>query len=470
MSQPFPKTAFFAGNMGPIVMECDAADLPVVGEIPPALQGTLYRNGPNPQFAPRDQNHHWFIGDGMIHSFAIDRGKVAYRNRWVRTPKFQAERAAGKALFGSWGNPMTTDPSVLGKDSGVANTNIVSHAGRLLALEEGHRPFELDPATLEPKGYWDFTGKGSGRFTAHPKLDPETGEMVFFGYSVGGFFSPTMAYGVISADGKVTRYETFETPYPSMVHDFMVTRGHVLFPVLPLTGSMERALSGKPAYAWEPAKGGHVGVLRRDARLAEMRWFKVDPCYVFHPMNAWEEGDKIVADVMQYEAAPLFPSPDGTPGDPDLAQARLCRWTFDLAGNSDQVKRDYIDDIPGEFPRFDERRAGLSYRHGYYAGRLNETPSGSFDTIVHFDHQTGKRLKYELPLGDAISEPVFVPRSADAPEGDGWLLAVAYRGGEKRSDLLVFEAGALDRGPIATAQLSHRIPFGFHGNWRPADA
>ena len=470
MSKPLPQSPYFSGNMGPITMECDAPDLPILGELPQALRGTLYRNGPNPQFAPRDANHHWFIGDGMIHAFEIAEGKVAYRNRWVRTPKWQHEHAAGEALFGSWGNPMTTDPRVRGEDGGVANTNIVWHAGRLLALEEGHRPFELDPHTLDPKGYWDFNGTGAGRFTAHPKLDPETGEMVFFAYSVDGFFSPGMAYGVVDRAGKLVRYETFTAPFASMVHDFMVTRNHVLFPILPLTGSLERALGGKPAYAWEPEKGSHIGIMRRDGRVADMRWFNLEACYVFHPMNAWDDGDKIIADVMQYEAAPLFPNPDGTPGDPAKARARLCRWTFGLAGNSDQVGREYIDDLPGEFPRFDERFAGLPYRHGYYAARLHATPNGAFDTIAHLDLQSGRRSTFELPGNDAISEPVFVPRAADAAEGDGWLLAVAYRGQENRSDLLVFEAGDLEHGPVATAPLSHRVPFGFHGNWRPANA
>jgi carotenoid cleavage dioxygenase len=171
---------------------------------------------------------------------------------------------------------------------------------------------------------------------------------------------------------------------------------------------------------------------------------------------------------MQFETAPLFPGPDGTPGDPAKAEARLARWRFDLAGNSGSFTRDYIDDIAGEFPRLDERFATLPYRHGYYAGRRRPGSSGKYDSLFHRDRVTGSRASYQLPDGDVASEPVFVPRAADAAEGDGWLLAVAYRGAEKRSDLLVFDAGALSSGPIATAQLSHRVPFGFHGSWRPA--
>jgi len=468
MSQPFPKHPYLSGNFAPLLMEADAPDLPVVGELPKGLAGTLYRNGPNPQFAPRDQNYHWFAGDGMIHAFHIADGRVSYRNRWVRTPKWEVEHAAGRSMFGTFGNPMTTDPSVMGKDTGLANTNIVWHGGRLLALEEGHQPFEIDPESLAPRGYQSYGGRIERRFTAHPKLDPETGEMVFFAYSAGGFFTPDMLYGVIARDGRVSDLQSFKAPFAAMVHDFMVTRQHVLFPILPLTGSLERAMQGKPPFAWEPDKGSHIGVMRRGGTVADMRWFSTDACYVFHPMNMWDEGDKIICDVMQYEAAPLFPLPDGSPGDQSKAKARLCRWTFDLAGNSNSIKREYLDDIPGEFPRFDERFAGLAYRHGYYAARREDKPDVRFDSLAHADLRTGRRSLFPFPAGDVTGEPIFVPRAANAEEGDGWLLAVVYRGEERRSDLCVFEASDIAAGPIAIAELSHRVPFGFHGNWRPA--
>ena len=191
---------YLEGNFAPVRSE-DDFHLPVRGEIPAGLAGTLYRTGPNPQFEPRDNNHHWFAGDGMVHAFHVEDGKVRYRNRYVRTPKWRAENAAGKALFGTFGNPMTTDPDYIGQDAGVANTNIVFHAGRLLALEEAHAPFEMDPATLDSKGYLDFGGK----FTAHPKFDPVTGEMVFFSYSSGPMpFSNTVSYGVADASGRLT--------------------------------------------------------------------------------------------------------------------------------------------------------------------------------------------------------------------------------------------------------------------------
>jgi carotenoid cleavage dioxygenase len=248
-----------------------------------------------------------------------------------------------------------------------------------------------------------------------------------------------------------------------MVHDFFVTKNYVMFPVLPLTGNLERAMNGGPAFAWEPDKGSHIGLMRRDAGVDTMRWFTTDPCYVFHPMNMWEDGDKIHADVMQYENAPLFPNVDGSAGLP--ASARLCRWTFDLSGNTNTITRTYIDDSAGEFPRLDERRAGLPYRHGYFAANSGNNTEVKFDAIAHIDFASGKKSQHMLPKGDAVGEPVFVPRSAEASEGDGFLVAVAYRAAENRSDVIVLDAQNVAAGPIAAATLPRRVPFGFHGNW-----
>lgn len=451
---------YLSGNFAPIRSEDDFA-LEVVGEIPAQMRGALFRTGPNPQFEPRDANHHWFAGDGMIHGFYLDGGKATYRNRYVRTPKWELEHAAGRSLFGTFGNPMTTDPSVLGKDSGVANTNILWHAGRLLALEEGHPPFEMDPKTLDSQGYLDTY---HGRTTAHPKLDPATGEMVWFGYAVGDMpFSAGMSYGVTDAGGTVVRRDDFQAPYSSMVHDFMVTERHVLFPVLPLTGSLQRAMGGLPPFAWEPEKGAFVGVMRRDGDVSTIRWFNTEACYVFHPLNAWEEGDKLYADVMRYDVAPMFPNADGSPG--RNAAARLVRWTFDLAANSDAIKETPLDDLDGEFPRVDPRVETKKHRHGWIAADPRRTETVKQCAIAHIDFATGRRQIYALPDGDLTSEPVFAPRPGGTEEGDGWLTAVVWRAAENRSDLLIFEATDIEKGPIATAKVPRRVPFGFHGNW-----
>lgn len=450
---------YLAGNFAPVRSE-DDFELTVTGEMPAGLAGTLYRTGPNPQFDPRDDQHHWFAGDGMVHAFTVEDGAVRYRNRYVRTPKWTVENAAGKALFGTFGNPFTTDPDYIGQDSGVANTNIVFHAGRLLALEEAHPPFEMEPGTLDSRGYRDFGGK----FTAHPKLDPDTGEMIFFSYATGMMpFSNTVSYGVADASGALVRREDFEAPYCSMIHDFMVTRRHVLIPVLPLTGDLQRAMAGGPPFAWEPDKPAMVAVMARDEGVASLRWFSTDAAYVFHVMNAWDEDGQIVADVMKYAVAPLFPAADGSPG--RNAAAYLVRWTFDLTGATDTIRETPLDDLAGEFPRFDERFAMRANRHGWFAGQARKPGDIRTDSLAHIDLATGRRAQYVLPEGDALSEPVFAPRSADAEEGDGWIAAVAYRAAEDVSELLVFEAQDVASGPIASARMPRRVPFGFHGNW-----
>jgi carotenoid cleavage dioxygenase len=272
-----------------------------------------------------------------------------------------------------------------------------------------------------------------------------------------------MSYGVTDASGKVLRRDDFQAPFASMVHDFMVTENHVLFPVLPLTASLERAMSGRPPFAWEPEKGSYVGVMRRDADVSTIRWFNTEACYVFHPLNSWEADGKIYCDVMRYNVAPLFPKADGSPG--DKAAAQLVRWTFDLGSNSDAIKEERLDDLDGEFPRVDPRVETRQHRHGWYGADSAGAKTIRLNAIAHLDLKTGKRQVYELTNGDATSEPVFTPRTATAEEGDGWVTAVVYRAGEDRSDLLVFEAQDIARGPIATARMPRRVPFGFHGNW-----
>ncbi len=296
-----------AGTLAPIRSE-DDFELRVSGRIPEGLEGAFYRNGPNPQLDPTGP-YHVFIGDGMLHAFFLEGGRARSRNRWLRTPRWCAERAAGRPLCGNLGMPH--DPSVAGIPSGTANTNVVHHGGKLLALQEQSEPFEVDAGSLASRGFLQTGGK----LTAHPKRDPETGELIWFAYSVGEQpLNHWIDYGVSDAGGRITRRDRFAAPYCSMVHDFMVTRRHVLFPVLPLTGDLERAKSGRPAYAWEPEKGAFIGVMERGGRVDRLRWFEIEPAYVFHPMNAWEEGGRIHCELMEYPTPPLFPRTDGTLG------------------------------------------------------------------------------------------------------------------------------------------------------------
>ena len=292
--------------------------------------------------------------------------------------------------------------------------------------------------------------------------------MLCFAYNADGLISDQMAYFVIDRDGNLTRCETFTAPYASMVHDFMVTDEHILFPIMPLTGSMERAMTGAPVYAWEPDKGVHIGIMPRNGTPADMKWFEGDPSFMFHPMNAYTDGNKIVGEVCEFEEAPLFPLPDGTPGDPSKAVPRLTRWTFDLADNTNSYKTERLNDIACEFPRLDERFTGRKYRYGYMACDTNpEWKVGGFNGIARYDHETDKLEVYDVGDGCATNEPVFVPKSANSPEGEGFLLANIYDANRKATHLVILDAENVSAGPLAKAYLDHRVPFGFHGNWMP---
>jgi carotenoid cleavage dioxygenase-like enzyme len=454
-----------SGLLEPMRSE-DDFELEVVGRIPDALAGAYYRNGPNPQFDPRGP-YFPFLGDGMIHGFFLEpdkdggrahAGRARYRNRWVRTPKWQAENKAGRLLFEGFGTP--TDPSVADVDPCAANINIVHHAGKLMALDEHGEPFELDPQGLE-RGRFLSTG---GKRTGHPKVDPETGEMVWFAYFAGpGPFSNLIDYGVTDRTGKVTRRDRFAAPYASVIHDFMVTRNYVMFPVMPLTGDMQRARKGLPPMAWEPDKGGFIGVMKRNASVDSIRWFEIEPRFFLHSMNAWEDGEKIHCDVTEFPRPPFFPNADGSPG-PEV-EGRLTRWTIDLAGNTNRAKREQLDDLNSEMPRFDERLAGVPYRHGWYMANIDCKYPMMHDAIAHIDLKTGQRAVRMLDPGDAASEPVFVPRSASAPEGDGYIIALVYRAATNTSELLILNAQDIADEAAAVLKLPRRVPGGTHGNF-----
>src|SRR5215472_2676909 len=284
---------FLQGNFAPWRLEGTALDLEVVGELPRDLNGTFYRNGPNPAYEPRGR-YHWFDGDGMIHAITLRDGRAAYRNRWVQSDGLLEERAAGKALYPGL---LDLSPDEAPRFKVTANTNIVFHAGKLLALVEAGLPTQMAPDSLATIGLYDFAGQLGGPMTAHPKLDPETGEMLFFGYSP---FPPYLTYHVADREGRLVRSEPIDIAWPSMIHDFAVTAGEVVFILCPLVFSFEKLASGGGVFAWQPERGTRLGVMPRSGGNADVRWFETDASYVFHPMNAYRDGDRIVLDVARY--------------------------------------------------------------------------------------------------------------------------------------------------------------------------
>ncbi|NWG54545.1 MAG: carotenoid oxygenase family protein [Hydrogenophilaceae bacterium] len=423
------------GNYAPVPDEVTLSDLKVEGAIPPALNGVYLRNGPNPSRAP---SPHWFVGDGMLHGVRLENGRAAwYRNRHSRTRVFAGEER-NRALMD---RTMTT-----------ANTHIVRHAGRFFALEEGAFPFEVTGA-LESIGPHDFAGKLTTAFTAHPKICPETGEMHAFGY---GFMPPFLTYHVIEKDGRLAKSVEIPLRASVMAHDFGMTRHHVIFMDLPITFDLELAMRGRFPYVWNDTHGARLGVMPRGGDADQIRWAEIEPCYVFHPANAYEENGAIVMDVCRYPS--LW---RGKAEDFDSA-SKLHRWRIDLA--SMRVSEEPLDDLVSEFPRIDDRRAGLKNRIVFAAaarGRSLGEDADHFDRVLRFDRQTGERQVKAFGAQAMASEFAF---AAGGPgEGEGWLMGFVYDAGAGTSDLVILEADTLAE--TARVKLPRRVPQGFHGDW-----
>ncbi len=468
MAEPFPGDPYLSGGFEPIRMECDYADLIVEGEVPADLDGSFYRVGPNPQFAPRCP-YNPLLGDGMAHAFHLRDGRVSYCNRWVRTLQWKLEREAGRALFGPPGFPALSDPNVAGiATDGVANTNLVWHANRLLVLEEGHAPIELDPLSLETIGPWRFDDRLPRNMTAHPKIDSESGEMLFFANLPKGRLNGEIAFYAANRAGILDHSGLFKGPFPSLVHDFAITQDFLIFPICPVTLSIERAKAGAPLITWEPEKGTHVAIIPRSGGVEDLRWFSGAPCMAWHSMNAFNDGDRITVDVCQ-QAAAAFPLANGSMPDQRKTSQYLTRWTFDWS-KAGGFEMERLSDVRCEYPRIDERRTGRNYRHGYLACEGGPGSGDPFHRgIAHFDHLTRRMRTYSTGPRCAVAEPVFVAKNRDAQEGEGYLLTNIFDEQRNASHLAIFDAEDIERGPVARAHLDHRVPVGFHACWRPGN-
>ena len=426
---------FTRGNYAPVADELTATDLPVHGAIPPELDGWYLRNGPN----PRQANAHWFTGDGMIHGVRIEGGRAAwYRNRWVRTDSFVSDF------------PLYNSDGTRNLRASVANTHVVNHAGRTLALVESSLPYEITN-DLETVGAYDFGGKLVDSMTAHPKICPTTGELHFFGY--GNIFTPHVTYHRADADGELTINRPLDVPALTMMHDFALTERHVVFMDLPIVFNLDIALKGEGdmPYRWDDDYGARFGVLRRDDPFGAVRWFDIDPCYVFHVANAYDDGNSVVLQAVRY--------PELWRGDGGFdADGVLWSWTIDLAGGA--VTERQLDDRAVEFPRIDDRLATLPARYAVTVGD---------GRLVRYDLSTGDGIEHPFGTGTTPGGPgeaVFVPStSGPADESSGWYLGYVYDAARDGSDLVIIDASDFAGPPVARIELPQRVPYGFHGNW-----
>ncbi len=454
---------FLSGGYTPVDTERDDLALPVIGKLPDGLAGMLLRNGPNPMFAPKGR-YHIFDGDGMLHGLTLDgAGGASYRNRWVRTEGLAAEMRRGAAIYGGMANgDFPTAEETAGGPSmkNVANTNVVCHAGRILCLWEAGSPTEVTEE-LETVGLHDFDGAFTSAFTAHPKIDPVTGEMLAFGYSA---VPPYLRYVAINASGKVTTTIDLDLPAPVMMHDFAVTDQHVVFLDAPAVFDFASFARGGPMLTWKPENGTRIGVFKRGGDGRDVVWIDTDPCYAFHFLNASTspDGRVVTLDACRLARMDIGLETDGGTADAD---AWLHRFTVDLHARS--ARYEQIAELPGDFPRVPAAMEGRAHRYGYYATFSNGRPDGGmFDSVTKVDFTTGAAQTHGYGADRIGGEAVFAPDPAGRDEDDGWLLNFVTDRTTLATDFVVLDAASMEE--VARVQLSQRVPFGFHGNWLPA--
>jgi carotenoid cleavage dioxygenase len=440
------------GNYAPVPDEIDAVDLEVDGTLPPELRGRYLRNGANPASG---WSPHWFAGDGMIHGVRLREGRAEwYRNRWVRT------KVLGRDV------PMSeyVVDGVFDHTLGVANTHVICHAGRIWALVESSFPTELD-ADLDTVGVRDFDGRLRTAMTAHPKVCPVTGEMHFFGY---GFLPPYLTYHRADSSGALVQSEVIDVPGSTMIHDFAISRDHVVFLDLPVVFDLETAMQGGALpYRWSDDYGARVGVMPRKGVAGDVQWFEVEPCYVFHTMNAYELDDgRLAVDVGRH--AEMWRR-----GADDFAPSYLHRWVLDLEHGS--VDEEQLDDVEHGFPRVGDNETGLANRYGWAVAPRQDAhflsggaPSLDLPSvIVRYDLRTGARIEHDFGPSRSAGEPVFVPAEGARSPDEGWVMAFVYDRAGDTSDFVVLDASQPSADPVATVRLPRRVPHGFHGSWVP---
>jgi carotenoid cleavage dioxygenase-like enzyme len=438
---------FRTGNYAPVHDELTAFDLPVQGRIPAELNGWYLRNGPN----ARTGAAHWCVGDGMVHGVRLENGRAAwYRNRWVRTESF--EHPIG----------LYNDDGTRNLHSSIANTHVVRHAGKTLALMEFSLPYEISN-DLETVGVYDFGGKLNDSMTAHPKICPVTGEMHFFG--TGNILEPHVVYHRADADGRLTVNRPIDVPALTMMHDFALTAEHVVFLDLPLVFDLRVALAQQDVrelrdlpYRWDDDYGARLGLLRRDDPYGPVRWLDIDPCYVFHIANAYDmrsaNENSVVLEVVRYPEIWRDSSKFS-------ADAALWRWKLNL--DTGVVEESQLDDRGVEYPRVDDRLAGAAARYSVAVGS---------DALVRYDLQRGTASEQRFGGGgrgapSAPSEAVFAPAAGESDELAGWYLTYVYDPVADGTDLVVIDASDFEGEPVARVRLPRRVPHGFHGNWIP---
>jgi carotenoid cleavage dioxygenase len=438
---------FLEGNLAPVTEEITAFDLEVIGTLPPELDGRYLRNGPNPLGPVNTAKYHWFTGHGMVHGVRLRDGKAEwYRNRWVRNDSV--------ADLLNEPRPPSDWPADHGQFA--ANTNVIGHAGKTFAIVEAGAPpielsYELDTVRIST-----LDGSLPHAYSAHPKKDPVTGELHVMTYWWG--WGNQVQYLVVGTDGRVKRVVDIPTAGGPMIHDIAFTEKYVLVFDLPTVFNLEAAMSGASLpYYWDNNYDARIGLLPREGNAEDVQWISIDPCYIFHPMNAYDDGDTVVLDAARH--ARMF---DRERRGPSEGPPTLDRWRLNTTTGKSTHQR--IDDRPQEFPRINENLIGQSYRFGYTAGIGHHFAQ---DTLIKVDLHNNTTQARNDTSRYGYGEPVFIPRQGSTSEDDGYVMALRLDTETQTSDLAVFDAQAFTDDPIAVVSLPARVPNGFHGNWIP---
>ncbi|GAQ45922.1 lignostilbene dioxygenase [Aspergillus niger] len=443
----FPEKPQFLGFMKPCRVEGGVENLEVYGDIPNDIDGTFFRVMPDPQMPPFIENDPWFNGDGNVSAFRIKDGKVSWQQRFVRTEKFVREREAGKALIGKYRNKFTD--AVRFKIRSTANTNVVFFNGQLLALKEDSPPYAMDPHTLETKGLYDFEGQlPSVSFTAHPKLDPDTNEMICFGYEAKGDGTPDICYYQIGPDGNLSDICWLVAPVCAMIHDFAVTENWVLFPLIPQLCDIDRMKAGGEHWQWSPETPLYVGIIpRRNPKPEDVKWLQWHNSFPGHTLNAYEnEAGQIVFDLGLSRQNVFFWWPDsqGSAPEPSTIASQLTRFTINPHSTSTYLPEPEV----------------------LHTGNTHCLGGGYplYNSLGHLDLKNGHSEVYFPGKTHMVQEPVFIPKAGSSAEGNGYLLALVNNYSNMNSELHLLDLSDFTRAR-AIIQLPVRLRQGLHGNW-----
>lgn len=492
----FPDTYAFTGNVAPARFQGELEELEVLGTIPKSIRGTYYSMGVDKRFPPIHEDDIMFNGDGCVGAYVLRDGHVDWRRRYVQNDRYKAEAAVRRSLFGRYRNPYTDDPSVRNVIRTTSNTNIVFWRGVMLACKEDGPPYALDPDTLETIGRYDFDGQVTApTFTAHPKIDPDTGNMLCFGYEAGDDGNDTsreIVYYEIGADGKKLTEVWFEAPFCGYMHDFGFTKNHIILPLTPLKADLERLRKGGAHWAWDPKEDHFFGIApRHNPKREDIVWLRSDNCFQGHVAGTYEADGELVFDLSMAngnvffwfpeEGKPPVPPPPSGPG--SLASP-MTRYKFKVTGDGklaspgERVRPAFTCEGTSlvEFARIDDRFQGKPYANFWALGqdgtrpydfaKVGPPPGGLFNLLVHYDWATGREEVYWPGPTTTMQEPCFVPRDAEAsPEGEGYLVIVLNRLDLHVNELAVFDAQRVAAGPVGLVRLPLRPRTAFHGNF-----